>query len=452
MRKHQKQAIENFIELLLEANDEIPKTLKAGNTAQAMELLAQCQEGAVKAGTLIEESEGEGFEAIGLLEQYCEEVYRLYEELNRGQEQNVRKVLKQLRKQLIQIENSIKHDIRETIETVFLPYKASMWDSLESVWQAAEADENCEAYVVPIPYYDRNPDGSFGKMHYEGEQFPDYVPITHYEEYNLEERRPDVIYIHNPYDAQNLVTSVHPDYYSDKLKKYTDCLVYIPYFVLGELSPDNREAVESMKHFCTVPGVVNADKVIVQSENMRRVYIKVLMGEAGEHTRSYWEARILGLGSPKFDKVQEANNREQSIPEGWKNVIQRADGSRKKVMLYNVSVGALLEHQEEMLEKMQDVFQLFKEKQEDVALLWRPHPLIRATIESMRPQLWSKYDQIVKKYCQEGWGIYDATADVDRAVALSDAYYGDESSLIQLCERAGKPIMIQNVKVKMQEQ
>ena len=42
--------MENFIELLLEANDEIQKTLKAGNTAQAMELLAQCQEGAVKAG------------------------------------------------------------------------------------------------------------------------------------------------------------------------------------------------------------------------------------------------------------------------------------------------------------------------------------------------------------------------------------------------------------------
>ncbi len=35
---------------------------------------------------------------------------------------------------------------------VFLPYKASMWDSLESVWRAAYEDkEHCEAYVVPIP-------------------------------------------------------------------------------------------------------------------------------------------------------------------------------------------------------------------------------------------------------------------------------------------------------------
>ena len=32
-------------------------------------------------------------------------------------------------------------------EVVFLPYKASMWDSLESVWKAAEEDPDCVAYV-----------------------------------------------------------------------------------------------------------------------------------------------------------------------------------------------------------------------------------------------------------------------------------------------------------------
>lgn len=35
-------------------------------------------------------------------------------------------------------------------EMVFLPYKVSMWDSLESVWRAAYEDkDNCLAYVVP---------------------------------------------------------------------------------------------------------------------------------------------------------------------------------------------------------------------------------------------------------------------------------------------------------------
>ena len=239
MRKHQKKEIQNFITLLYEAHDEIKKAVEAKAPDQAMALLGQCQEAAVKMGTLIEQTEGEDFTTIQLLEQYCEKLYQIHQELNQEQELSAGKAHKTLRRQLIQIENSVKNDIPVQIEAVFLPYKASMWDSLESVWQAAEEDENCNAYVIPIPYYDRNPDGSFGEMHYEGALYPEYVPITHYEEYDLKERRPDMIYIHNPYDGQNLVTSVHPAFYSDKLKQYTECLVYIPYFVLCDIIPDN---------------------------------------------------------------------------------------------------------------------------------------------------------------------------------------------------------------------
>lgn len=98
-----------------------------------------------------------------------------------------------------------------------------------------------------------------------------------------------------------------------------------------------------------------------------------------------------------------------------------------------------------MLAKMESVFGVFKEYQDEVALLWRPHPLIQATVESMRPQLWEAYEKIRARYMDEGWGIYDDSADIDRAVILSDAYYGDQSSVVQLCRKAGIPVMIQNV-------
>lgn len=32
-------------------------------------------------------------------------------------------------------------------------------------------------HVIPIPYYDKNPDGTFEKFHYEGGLFPDFVPM-----------------------------------------------------------------------------------------------------------------------------------------------------------------------------------------------------------------------------------------------------------------------------------
>ena len=451
MRKAQKQQIQTLISQMEEAHEQIKKYIGQGSVQPAMELLEDCQTGGVTVGTLIENTEGEGHPTVLLLEEYCELIYQIHQELEEHyKEVNPNKIYKLLRQKLIKIANSVKNDIPTRIETVFLPYKASMWDSLESVWKAADADPNCDAYVIPIPYYDKNPNGSFREMHFEGDQYPEYVPITKYETFDFGQHRPDMIYIHNPYDDLNLVTSVHPFFFSENLKKFTDKLVYIPYFVLGEIKPDEDNKIEGMKHFCTLPAVYNADKVIVQSEDMRQVYIKVLLEASDDHSeaaRKYWEDKILGLGSPKFDKLANTRREDIEIPDEWMKIIQKPDGSWKKIVFYNTSIAGLLAHNQKMLAKMKYVFQVFKENQDEVALLWRPHPLIKATVESMRPQLWIEYDNIARKYIEEGWGIYDDTADVDRAIALSDAYYGDHSSVVQLYQQTGKPVMVQNVEM-----
>lgn len=446
MRKAQKKQAEDFVESLRQAHVEIKKAILNKN-GLALDLLGQCQDGAIRLGNMIETIEGEGFATVPLLEDYCEVVYQIHEELLQDLPVNIETAYDSLCQALRKVEYSVREDIKVRKEAVFLPYKASMWDSLESVWQAADEDPECDAYVIPIPYYDKNTDGSFREMHYEGDQYPDYVPITKYDAYDFETRKPDLIFIHNPYDDCNYVTSVHPFFYSKNLKKFTEKLVYIPYFVLSEVDPDNQQAVEGIEHFCTVPAVVNADKVIVQSEDMKKVYVNVLTKETGENTRPYWEGKILGLGSPKLDKVLNAADAECSVPEEWKRIVLKEDGSRKKIILYNTSVTALLKQEDKMLRKMESVFRTFKDNWEDVALLWRPHPLIQATIESMRPQLWLDYQKIVEQFRSEGWGIYDDSAELDRAIALSDAYYGDGSSLVQLCQKAGKPVMLQDVEI-----
>ncbi|MCI8672364.1 MAG: hypothetical protein HFI89_02555 [Lachnospiraceae bacterium] len=470
MRKTQKKQAEAYIRLLGQAHLEIKKALETKKYELARDLLGQCQDSAIELGNMIEQAEGEGAVTVPFLEEYCELLYQIHEEIwQRSDEMSHQHISpaaskqkldtgrlhKALKKQLTQIENSIKNDISVQTEAVFLPYKASMWDSLESVWQAAAEDPNCTAYVIPIPYYDKNPDGSLKEMHYEGDLYPPYVPVTDYREYDFAEHRPDLVFIHNPYDNSNYVTSVHPFFYSDNIKQFTDQLVYIPYFILGEVDPENKEAVKGMRHFCTVPAVINADKVIVQSEAMRRIYVNVMTEETAKNEnsarqkeiRKYWEEKIDGSGSPKVDKVLRTSREGLDIPEEWLRLIQKPDGSWKKIIFYNTSVSALLQHGEKMLEKMRDVFKVFKENRDEVALLWRPHPLIKATIESMRPGLWEEYEKLVDRYLQEGWGIYDDTADVDRAIVLCDAYYGDSSSLVRLCQEKGRPVMIQNVEI-----
>lgn len=454
MRKAQKQQIEETIRQMEEAHDEIKKCIGRGNAALAGELLADCQNAAIAIGTLIEDAEGEGHPAVAVLEKYCELVYQIHENLTPDCMANANKIYKTLRQKLMKAQSDIRNNIKIRTEAVFLPYKASMWDSLESVWKAADADPDCDAYVIPIPYFDKNPDGSFREMHYEGDCYPKYVPVTRYDKYDFGKHMPDVIYIHNGYDDWNLVTSVHPAFYSRNLKKYTEELVYIPYFVLGEMNPDNEQEAEGMKHFCFMPGIINADKVIVQSENMKKIYVREYLkaakecGLTGNHLdKTYLEKKFLGLGSPKFDKVLHMKKEDLEIPGEWLKIIKKPDGTSKKIVFYNNSIGALLQHNEKMIAKMENVFEIFKENRDEIALLWRPHPLIESTLTAMRPQIREAYKAIRDQYLEEGWGIYDNTADIDRAIVVSDAYYGDPSSVVQMYQKTRKPIMILNVEV-----
>lgn len=311
---------------------------------------------------------------------------------------------------------------------VFLPYKASMWDSLESIWRAAAADkEHCETLVIPIPYCDRDKDMSAKEWHCEANSFPSDIPVEDWRKYrlaDLEQLHPDVIFIHNPYDELNTVTSVDSDYYSSNLKRCTDNLVYVPYFVSGDtIAP----------HFCQTRGVVNADHVIVESEKIRKQY------EQYYPLGTPPEGKILALGSPKFDKVLGYTKEDFDLPAAWKKLLRG-----KKAILYNTSISAVLQNTDAFAPKLRKVLAFFRQ-QKDVVLWWRPHPLLAATFQSMRPDQYEIYRQLVEAYRSEGWGVYDDTPDFDRALVCTDAYYGDLSSAVWLYQATGKKLLLQEL-------
>jgi hypothetical protein len=310
---------------------------------------------------------------------------------------------------------------------------------LESIYIAAKDDPSCAALVMPIPYYD-NKDGKVTAMHWEID-YPKNIPLIDWHKYNIGERHPDIIFIHNPYDDCNYVTSVHPDFYSEKLRNFTDCLVYVPYFVGSGLNV--------AEHFCTVPGCIFAHKVIVQTEDERKIYVRTYKEFAKKNrVPERFEQignKFLALGSPKLDKAIAAKREDYEIPADWEKLI-----CNKKVVFYNTSIGALLEHSQvgadprvcPYLRKVRSVFEFFR-KQSDFVLLWRPHPLLESTIKSMRPWLELEYAEIVREYKSGGYGIYDDSEDLSRAIALSDMYYGDSSSVMKLFEAAGKRVLRQ---------
>lgn len=433
MRGFQKQQIMNVIDSMHALHGEIRDRLQSGAYDVVEGALTDCQEAAISVGEAIEQIEGDDTKAVRCLEQYCERLYQISLQL-----QNIaaQKIYKSLESGLVKAENEIKHmPVRKT--AVFLPYKASMWDSLESVWKAACDDAEWESVVIPIPYYNRNTDDSLGEMQYEGADFPEDVPVTDWQQYSLEKEHPDIIFIHNPYDQFNVVTTVHPFFYASRIKDYTEKLVYIPYFIhQNDIVPE---------HYCVLPGTIYADTVILQSEKVREQYLRYYEAALPElvekQGKEAFERKFQALGSPKFDVPAASEN---DIPEEWREFL----GQEKKVIFFNTHLRGLMPGKsEQFLRKLEWVFDFFQ-KQEDVVLLWRPHPLMVETAKAMNPGAVEPYLKLVDRYRQQKIGIYDDSRELHRAIDLSDAYYGSGSSVVELFRQQGKPVMLMSEQIR----
>lgn len=325
--------------------------------------------------------------------------------------------------QLLRGEKEIKKEI------VFLPYKASMWDSLESVWRAFDDDkEQCNAYVVPIPYCDLNQDRTVKEWHCERELFPQYVPTLDWQSVDLEVMHPDVIFIHNPYDNYNSATSVDSNYYSLNLKKYTDLLVYVPYFVVGGRWPEVQINLSVYNHM---------DYMVVQRDNMQIApmrFSEIKEGEEPYLDDFVSKEKILALGSPKIDRIYYCEKNPE-VPKRWLEYI-----GNRKVIFYNTSISGILQQGKRFIKKMRYIFDVFS-RRKDVVLLWRPHPLIESCLNSMQPDLLEDYQELKKRFINDNIGILDETPDLDMTMAISDAYLGESSSsVVSLFGYAGKPI------------
>jgi hypothetical protein len=302
---------------------------------------------------------------------------------------------------------------------VFMPYHASMWDCFHSIWAAAAADPRVEAIVVPIPYADRMPNGDAGDWHLHLTDLPPEVSVTPFTDFDLKGTHPDVIYVHNPYDANNRVTTVAPQFYSTALRPHTDQLVYIPYYVSGSAPGEHLYRSPSFEVF---------DKVIVQSEEIDQAVIQ-----------TWTSNKVVPLGSPKFDHVRTPGS---AVPAQW---TRQADG--RIVLLQLTSLATLLNSPAEAIQKLGEVLAVV-EASEDLVLWWRPHPLEQATVTSMVPQVKALYSAYEARAQRSDRVIVDTSLDLQRAIHNADAYFGHWSSVVELFGFTGKPMVIQGVDVQ----
>lgn len=381
MRKHHKKQVSEQISTLREACNELQKL--SGQTF--LNLCADIQEFVSGIFDFIETVAGEETEAAVLLNQF-------YEMLFKAAQGEV--ITEQLIRFIDRIENSLDKLQINKIEIAFFCYKASMSDCLSSIYFSAKEDPACDAYFIPVPYFDRTAEGGFGQMHLEAEgYYSDEFELTDWQTYRIEERLPDVVFFMAPYDQYNFATSVHPDFYSKRLKQYCGLLCFSPYFV----SDENVDFVKSgNEELCATVGAIYADYIFVQSEKVKEAWIaaihKIECENGSKGAFGDLKKKIVALGSPKFDVVLNTKRENCSMPT---ELMRRING--RKVVFYNTTVSGILKDGEQYLKKIRAVIDVFRDR-DDVVLWWRPHPLMEQTCDSMRPELAAEWREIIKQY------------------------------------------------------
>ena len=184
----------------------------------------------------------------------------------------------------------IKKDCNKK-KIVFMPFKAKYWNTMQPLWDKYNKDKQYEVIVQPIKFYYKKYDGSVEEF-VEKDEYPSWIKIANEQEYDCYKEMPDEIVIQNPYDEYNVATMVNPNFFSKNLIMYTDKLTYIPYFITNEIAWDDMRSDSSMDSYVTMPGVVYSDRVILQSENIKKLYVRKLVEFYGEDTRNEWESKL----------------------------------------------------------------------------------------------------------------------------------------------------------------
>lgn len=322
----------------------------------------------------------------------------------------------------------------ETYRVLFLPYKYSMWDSFESIFEASKEDENCETYVMPIPYYDKDQEGNLTEIHDESGSYPDDVGIISWQDNQVDEIDPDVIFIHNPYDGNNLVTSIHPKYYTNKLVCKDRVVIYVPYYVSYTDDGGISVFMGGAEYY--------TDYVIVQSEWYKEKFELEMI----KHNSLNDGNKFIVLGNPKYDKIRSLNKYEYPLKDDWKEKLFDESGKQKFTVLIDTTI-EVLSGREKTLKKVDEVIGFF-EKQKDFALIWRPHPLIKPTLRNMFPELVPEYKKLVDRCKKLNNCIFDDTNDMHTAIAWSDAFMGKYGSMIELYRVTKKPTIMLEISEK----
>ncbi len=324
---------------------------------------------------------------------------------------------------------------------VFLTLSPQMWDGLETLWDMAISDKENEVVVIPLPTYKRDSDDNLSDASYSLSGYPKNVPITDVNGYSLRKNHPDIIYTQNVQDANNKGFCVHPAFHTDSLRACTDQLVYVPYMCTEQISLDNEPYLDSIKQLFISPSMYkNIDRILVQSQNQKDLYLHYLAG-ANPELIEYWSQRISYNDYPRNEILKKYNRLTVNRTKEWDEFLQPYTSNGKKVLLLCTSVMGILTFEHPAINRLKNFFTEHLQNMDDFALIWRPYPAIEEAVKKLRPNLVDDYNDLISYYRDNHIGILDELPSPTAAIILSDEYMGDACGTMELFRTTGKPIV-----------
>ena len=288
----------------------------------------------------------------------------------------------------------------------FLPYKRSMWNSMESVFEECKAS-GIDAHCYPIPYICLKENKQIDYIANDYDLFEEAEPIERL-------HHADYIAIHYQYEDHNKVTNMLPQYFTKALKeRYGAKIVFHPYGIgMGE------------RHFALQPGCRYVDYAFLESEDQAERFI------AGWLTQGVdFNGRCFGYGSAKLDAMGKLP---KDVPVIWEEIIE----GRSVTLVLN-SLGPFLSDPFGHIEQYEA--HIMKELDEGHAVIFRPHPLLRTTIKSMRPDTLQRYNAFIEGLRIKDHVIVDESEYLERALGIADRMICDMSSVVAMWRCTGKP-------------
>lgn len=331
------------------------------------------------------------------------------------------------------------------IQITFLPYRKSDWISLHSLWEQLSSRDDVEVSVIPVPYFYRGFDIHIigDDMQLEIEGYPKEVPITRFDEFDVDEWHPDAIITQFPYDEYCDAMDILPFFHVSNLVKYTDQLILIPPFTLREIVNEDERSIKMFSRYLCTPGFIYADRVYLQSEQMKQVCKGILdrfvdneCNALGIKREDYSDAfdfdkKIMGIGSPIIDEKRAYLTRKHE------------DIYKKKTLIIHFSASRIFTSGRDLIKKAEEVFDFIHGYTDKMSFIFLKDCIAETFFSEDREYL-SMYEEIVNLAKNAACEIYDSV-NIDEVVDKADAFYGDGCVAMNRCRMEGDPVLLEEI-------